>query len=113
VQTPVIDDVFSTRLGVDWIEEPLRFYVGNTDTLDDFTGCTLAGGIYNRGTLVLDMSTGTSRTSITLPSTVNISVPAADIASVGPGNYIVALALVTPANGTQDLVSFTLQVNEP
>ena len=113
MQTPTITDVLSTRLGVDWIEEPFQFYVGAGGTVDNFAGCSITGGVYLGGVLRLDLSTSTGRTAIAQPSTVNITVSAADVATIGAGMFKVSLGLVTASNGTQDLLNFALEVKAP
>ena len=112
MQTPVINETVSTRIGVDWLMEPLVFAVGAQTTLDNFSGCSLVGGIYLNGTLVLDL-TASGRATIAAPSTVNIAVAAADIGKLGPGLYMISLGLVTASGSTQDLVNFPLQIVLP
>ena len=104
----------------DWREEPLVFAVGSIATLDDFTGCSIIGGLYVDGTLVLDMnSTSTTRTAISLPSTVNISVLLVDItalvasASGGLRDYQLSLVLVTASAAKQPLVVGIARIQNP
>jgi len=105
MQTPEITDPFSTRLGVDYIEEPFVFYTAD-GPLDDFAGCTISGGIYLRGRQMVDLS---SYALIAAPSTVNIAVPAAVMAKLGAGDFKVSLELHTPS-GIQDLLNYALKV---
>ena len=114
MQTPTLPDVLSTRLGADYIEEPFAFFVGATDSPDDFTGCSIIGGIYLDGALVLDLSSESGRTTIVnTPAQVNIAVAAADMTPLGTGTFKVSLSLVTPTPQTQDLLNYSLKVAGP
>ena len=113
MQTPTMTDQLSTRMGVDWLEEPFFFFVGETSVADSFTGCSVSGGVYLNGVQRVDLgSLTTGYTVITLPNRVDIRVPAAVIEGLGPGVYSVALALVTGTGQTQDLVDFSLKVTK-
>lgn len=111
VEMPVDNSLHSVRLGVDWLEEPFEFFLGSIGVPDDFTGCTVAAGIYERGKLLLDLSDGTGRTAIVLPNFVNISVSKEDMQQyVGVGVFDVSIALNTPTTALLDLVDFSLKV---
>ena len=115
MQTPTLPDLISTRLGADWLEEPFYFYVGAAGAADAFTGCTITGGIYLDGKLMVDMSTATNPTyaPITQPNIVAIAVPAAVITDLGAGVFRVSLGLQTPVPQLQDLLNFALEVKAP
>ena len=115
MQTPTITDLLSTRLGADWLEEPLAFYVGSGGSLDNFSGCSIAGGIYLNGKLILDMSTAANPTyaAITQPNIINIAVPAAAMNLLGAGVFRVSLSLITAGGQLQDLINFGLEVVSP
>lgn len=110
VQMPVDNSLYSTRLGVDWLEEPLVFFLGGNGVPEDFTGCTITAGIYERGRLLLDLSSTTDRTAIVLPNTVNISVEKIDMDTVGVGVFDVSIALNTADARRLDLIDFVLKV---
>src|SRR3974377_1138195 len=112
-QTPTLDQQLCTRLGVDYLEQPFFFYVGSTQTPDNFAGCTLSGGIYLNGALKVDLGASTGYAQLTQPTRVDVRVPASVIAGLGPGVYNVALALLTPNATVQDLVDYSLKVVNP
>ena len=107
MQTPTLPDVLSARVGVDYIEEPMVFFVGNTSTPDSFTGCTLKSGLWLNGKQVLDLSTP-GWAAIQQPNTVTLSVPAASMPTA-VGLYKVAHSLVLPSGAIQDLLVYSLR----
>lgn len=111
MQTPYLTEQLSTRMGADWLEEPFFFFVGDTGTPDDFTGCSITGGVYLGPTLKIDLSTASGYTLLSLPNRIDIRVPQSQIDAIGPGVYSVALSLVTLVGETQDLLGFQLKVN--
>lgn len=95
----------SVSILADWREPPIPYYIQSTATPDDFTGCSVTGGLYSQttGALVLDMGTLTGRTNLQAsPAEMNIAVPHADLAGLAlDTDYWLALVLNTPTSPPQ------------
>lgn len=108
-----LDEPVIAYLNADCLEQPWVFAVGNQTTLDDFTGCSIIGGLFVDGVQQLDLASGTARTVITLPSTVSLKIPQADVALLPIRDYQLSLVLVTGGGAKQPLLVGTLKVQNP
>lgn len=110
MQTPTLDDRRQNTLGGSYMEEPMYFFVGDTAHPDDFTGCTVVGGIYRNSKLVLALDSYV--TVVNNPATVSINVPSAVMSDLGVGIFTVMLWLNT-TGGKQPLVGYALEQSAP
>lgn len=117
MDAPNITDRLVARLSADWLEEPFNFFVGDLSTPDDFTGCSITGGLFRNGVLLVDLASAGGRTVITdTPASVSIRCPLSALvtpAGPGPGTYSLALSLVTPGGDVQDLIGAVVELVLP
>lgn len=110
MQSPIITDVLSSPLGGDWIEEPLYFFVGALSVPDNFTGCTVVGGLYLNGALKLDLAPYC--TLVSSPAAVMISAPKAAMIPLGCAVFQCNLWLQTLTQ-LQPLIAFAFEQTQP
>jgi len=111
METPTLNDRRQTTLGGSYLEETLYFFVGDTATPDNFTGCTVVGGIYRNSKLVQALDAYV--TVVNNPASVSINVPAAQMVALGVGVFTVMLWLNTVSGSKQPLVGYALEQSAP
>lgn len=111
---PVPPYAFEASTFGDWLPAPIPYFVGNTATPDNFTGCSVVGALYQGPTLVLDMASVTGRTSLNnYPAQLNIQVAAADMVKLIPGDYRLVLGLLVPSGRIQPLLTWAGRIDNP
>ena len=108
-----IDPEFEIVNVCDWDPEPFLFGVGTIANLDNFTGCTITGGLYQNGVLVAPMTTANGRVIVTLPALVSLHLPLAAVSALPLGQLRGLFQLNTPIPSVQNLFGLVAKVVLP